>query len=200
MNDQGSSPQPQQERQPVNWRSTASTNWRVKDDNPRAEQPQRRAGGFGRSHDQRDSTSQDDSASGTRLYVGNLLYTAQKADIESLFADQGFDVVNVSISTDPFSGRNPSYCFVDLATPEEAQRAIAELNGIEVLGRSLRVSPGVAKRGSGQAGRGGGDGGSREVRTKTYERGWAKESREERCEIPSRLEKLRATIPNVQLT
>jgi RNA recognition motif-containing protein len=181
MDDDGSSPPPQRERQPVNFRSTASTNWRLKDDSPRPEQPQRRGGGFSRSNDQRDSNSQDESAAGTRLYVGNLLYTAQKADIESLFTDQGFNVVNVSISTDPFTGRNPSYCFVDLASADEAQRAIAELNGIEVLGRNLRVSPGVAKRGQGQARTG--DAGNREVRTKNYERGWAKESREERSEF-----------------
>lgn len=164
----------------MSYRSTASANWRLKDDSPRPDQPQqRRGGGLGRSNDQRESNSQDDSASGTRLYVGNLLYTAQKADIESLFAERGFNVVNVSISTDPFSGRNPSYCFVDLATPDEAQRAIDELNGADVLGRSLRVSPGVAKRAPGQGVRSG-EGGNREVRTKNYERGWAKESREER--------------------
>ncbi|KEF51305.1 uncharacterized protein A1O9_12655 [Exophiala aquamarina CBS 119918] len=188
MDDAGPSPPPQRERQPMNFRSTASTNWRMKDDSPRAEQPQRRGGGFNRSNGQRDANNPDESASGTRLYVGNLLYTAQKADIEALFTEQGFNVVNVSISTDPFTGRNPSYCFVDLASEDEAQRAIAELNGIEVLGRNLRVSPGVAKRGQGQgqgqgrttAGTGSGDVGNREVRTKNYERGWAKESREER--------------------
>ena len=186
MEDAGQSPPPQRERQPVNFRSTASTNWRMKDDSPRVEQQQRRGGGYNRSNDQRDSNNQDDSAAaGTRLYVGNLLYTAQKADIESLFSEQGFNVVNVSISTDPFTGRNPSYCFVDLDSADEAQRAIAELNGIEVLGRNLRVSPGVAKRSQGQGqGQGRtGDSGNREVRTKNYERGWGKESREERSEL-----------------
>ena len=85
--------------------------------------------------------------------------------------------MNVSISTDPFTGRNPSYCFVDVETVEEAQRAIAELNGVDVLGRGVKVSPGVAKR---QGGQGQNGGGMREVRTKNYEKGWGRETKEER--------------------
>ena len=189
-----SSPPPQRERQPQNFRSTASINWRLKDDSPRADQPQRtRGGGINRSNGNRDSPAQDDASAGTRLYVGNLLYTAQKSDIEALFSEQGFNVVNVSISTDPFSGRNPSYCFVDLDSADEAQRAIAELNGAEVLGRNLRVSPGVARKGQQGQGRdgdgAGGEGrsGNREVRTKNYDRGWGRETREERSKFCTHL-------------
>ncbi len=189
-------------RQPVNFRSTASTNWRVKDESPRAEQPQQlsqsRNNRYNSNRAQNGSGSQsaagngaeDASAGGTRLYVGNLLYTAQQADIEALFTERGFNVVGVNISIDPFTGRNPSYCFVDLDTPDEAQRAIAELNGVDVLGRALKVSPGVAKRGSAQGqgqGQGqsstGGASGGREVRMRNYERGYARESREERSKF-----------------
>ncbi|KAI1615237.1 hypothetical protein EDD36DRAFT_179485 [Exophiala viscosa] len=179
-------------RQQPAWRSAASSNWRVKDDSPRLEQPANKArlGGGGR------SDSQSEDAAGTRVYVGNLLYTAQKADIETLFAERGFTVTNVNISTDPFTGRNLSYCFVDLGSADEAARAITELNGVDVLGRSLKVSPGVARRGpgsgsgaglgsarpqsrEGREGREGQDGG-REVRMKNYDRGYARESRDER--------------------
>jgi RNA recognition motif-containing protein len=102
-----------------------------------------------------------------------LLYTAQKSDVESVFTEQGFQVVNVSISTDPFTGRNPSYCFVDLDTAAEAQRAIAELNGVEVLGRGMRVSPGVARRNQGQTAQGDAAAGvnGREVRVRNFEKG-----------------------------
>ena len=177
-------------RQQPAWRSAASSNWRVKDDSPRLESPANKPRfGGGRVND----TSSEDAA-GTRLYVGNLLYTAQKADIETLFAERGFTVTNVNISTDPFTGRNPSYCFVDLGSADEAARAITELNGVDVLGRSLKVSPGVARRGpgsgsgqgsapsqsrEGREGREGQDGG-REVRVKNYDRGYARESRDER--------------------
>ncbi|KAK4940266.1 hypothetical protein LTR10_019586 [Elasticomyces elasticus] len=171
-------------RQQPAWRSAASTNWRVRDESPRLEQPANKPRyGAGRSND--NASSED--AAGTRLYVGNLLYTAQKADIETLFTERGFTVTNVNISTDPFTGRNPSYCFVDLDSADEAARAISELNGVDVQGRTLKVSPGVARRGpnqgpaSGQSreGREGQDGG-REVRVKNYDRGYARESRDER--------------------
>ena len=49
------------------------------------------------------------------------------------------------MSIDPFSGRNPSYCFVELATKEEADRAILEMNGKECLRRPIKVGPGVAR-------------------------------------------------------
>ena len=49
------------------------------------------------------------------------------------------------MSIDPFSGRNPSYCFVELATKDEADRATREMNGKECLGRPIKVGPGVAR-------------------------------------------------------
>lgn len=49
------------------------------------------------------------------------------------------------MSIDPYSGRNPSYCFVELATKEQADRAMLELNGRELLGRPIKLGPGVAR-------------------------------------------------------
>jgi RNA recognition motif-containing protein len=46
---------------------------------------------------------------------------------------------------DPFTGRNPSYCFVDLQTKEHAERAMVELDGRDMLGRPVKIKPGVAK-------------------------------------------------------
>lgn len=170
----------------------------MKDDSPKPEQQQAKTRtnrnqdrtnqdentqSYSRNRERGAQQSGDDGAQGTRLYVGNLLYTAQRPDIEDLFKNYGFNVVGVSISTDPFTGRNPSYCFVDLDTPEEAQRAMSELNGVDVLGRAVRISPGVAKRqGQGSAAAG------NESRTKDYERGpgrgrGMRETREQRGEF-----------------
>ena len=49
------------------------------------------------------------------------------------------------MSIDPYTGRNPSYCFVELATKERAEQALLELNGKELLGRSIKIGPGVAR-------------------------------------------------------
>lgn len=51
----------------------------------------------------------------------------------------------VDIAVDPFTGRNPSYCFVDVGSKEQAARAMAELDGKEFLGRSVRIKPGVQR-------------------------------------------------------
>ncbi|KIY70768.1 RNA-binding domain-containing protein [Cylindrobasidium torrendii FP15055 ss-10] len=83
---------------------------------------------------------------GRRLYVGNLPYMAKTRDIERLFQSESFTIQRIDISIDPFTGRNLSYCFVDMPTPAEAQRAIATLNQRDFLGRPLKVNLGIAKR------------------------------------------------------
>lgn len=158
---------PRRQYQQFPQRSTASTNWRLKDDTPRAEpQPrsQNRPGGqFGSPRGQQ--SGQGDQA-GTRLYIGNLLYSAQRDDIVTFFAENGFNVVNLSMSIDPMTGRNPSYCFADFESADEANRAMSELNGKDVLGRAVKINPGVAKRSNDQAGG---------LRTNSYNRGWNKD-------------------------
>ena len=49
------------------------------------------------------------------------------------------------MSIDPYTGRNPSYCFVEVATQDQAERAMRELNGKDFLGRPVKVGPGVAR-------------------------------------------------------
>lgn len=75
------------------------------------------------------------------------------------------------MSVDPATGRNPSYCFVDFESAEEASRAMSEMNGVELLGRGVRINLGVARQGGGAGGAGqgrSGFGGSREGGS----RGW----------------------------
>lgn len=62
------------------------------------------------------------------------------------------DSERIDIAIDPFTGRNPSYCFVDLLTKEQAERAIAELDGRDILGRPVKIKPGVAKSGERMSG------------------------------------------------
>lgn len=137
---------------PPHARSQNSNNWRQKDESPRPEpqQPTRN----------RDRTPQSpngvslvsptnanyDAPAGTRLYVGNLLYTASRDDVENLFTANGFNITGISMSIDPFTNRNPSYAFVDFETPEEAAKAMDGINGQELLGREVKVNPGVRRQ------------------------------------------------------
>lgn len=49
------------------------------------------------------------------------------------------------MSVDPFTGRNPSYCFVNMEKKEVAEDAITYLNGKDVLGRPAKIKMGVPK-------------------------------------------------------
>lgn len=146
---------PRQSFQQYPQRSIASTNWRMKDDAPRAD-PQPRANrqpqtqGRNRSFESpgRSYSGQSKETSGTRLYVGNLLYSATRNDVEQFFTANGFNVSSISMSIDPATGRNPSYCFVDFESADDANRAMADLNGVELLGRGVRINLGVARQGN----------------------------------------------------
>lgn len=75
-----------------------------------------------------------------RIYIGNLPYAAQAQDVEQYLEEAGFQIERLDMSTDPFTGRNPSYCFAELFSAEEAERAISSLPGASFMGRPLRVN------------------------------------------------------------
>ena len=75
----------------------------------------------------------------TKLYVGNLSFNATAPDLEALFGQAG-TVASVNIVTDKFSGQSRGFGFVEMASSEEAQRAIQALNGTDLDGRNLTVN------------------------------------------------------------
>ncbi|TKW48431.1 hypothetical protein CTA1_10823 [Colletotrichum tanaceti] len=80
-------------------------------------------------------------AEGRRIYLGNLLYVAQPAEIEEVLRDNGFpEYEKIHISVDPVSGRNPGYCFVDFLGRDDADRALSSLDA-SIRGRPLKVGP-----------------------------------------------------------
>jgi len=101
-----------------------------------------------------------------KLYVGNLSFTATEEDLRELFAKYG-EVASVSLLKDKFSGRSRGFGFVEMTNPEEADKAIAELNGQDFQGRAIRVDearqtesrgPRMGGGGPSRGGRGGGGG------------------------------------------
>ncbi|KAI7566851.1 hypothetical protein KC316_g12457, partial [Hortaea werneckii] len=84
---------------------------------------------------------------GLRLYVGSLPYVAQKLEVEQLFVDNDLPIKKVDISIDPFTGRNPGYCFVDFHTIEDAERALETLPGKRVRGRPIKINHNTERRG-----------------------------------------------------
>lgn len=75
----------------------------------------------------------------SKLYIGNLPYSTTDAALNELFAQAG-TVTSANVITDKMSGRSKGFGFVEMATPEEAQSAIAKFHGQEYEGRALTVS------------------------------------------------------------
>ena len=93
---------------------------------------------------------------GKKLYVGNLSFDVTDKDLETLFAQAG-SCDSVAVVTDKFSGQSRGFGFVEMSSNAEAQRAIQELNGQDLKGRSLKVN--AARDREERGGRGGGGGG-----------------------------------------
>src|SRR6266481_2389140 len=93
-----------------------------------------------------------------KLYVGNLGYGVTDSDLSALFAAHG-TVESAQVIMDRDTGRSKGFGFVEMATDQEAQAAIAALNGKEVNGRALTVNEARPKtEGGGRGGSGGGGG------------------------------------------
>ena len=90
---------------------------------------------------------------GKRLYVGNLPYSATDDSLRQVFAAHG-TVTSIQVIMDRDTGRSKGFGFVEMSTDEEAQAAIAALNGKELDGRALTVNEARPKTEGG--GRGGG--------------------------------------------
>jgi len=97
----------------------------------------------------------------SKLYVGGLSYSTTSETLREYFAQCG-TVESAAVITDKFSGQSRGFGFVEMATAEEAQRAISELNGKDLDGRKLTVNLSPPKApGSGGGPRGGGRPGGR---------------------------------------
>ena len=73
-----------------------------------------------------------------KLYVGNLSYQTEAAELQQLFEEAG-RVEAVKVMKDMATGRSRGFAFVEMASDEEGAKAISELNARQFEGRSLRV-------------------------------------------------------------
>jgi len=95
------------------------------------------------------------------IYVGNLSHQTTEDDLRQAFEAFG-QVESVNIIKDRFSGESRGFGFVEIASKQEAQKAIEEMNGKDLMGRAVNVNearPKTDRRDSRGGGRGGGGGG-----------------------------------------
>lgn len=102
---------------------------------------------------------------GRRLYVGNLPYKTTDEDLSALFSQAGA-VESVRVMRDLATGRARGFAFVDMATDDDAQKAIQKFHDYQMEGRALVVNEAKPKPegggfGARRGGGGGGDYGSR---------------------------------------
>ena len=93
-----------------------------------------------------------------KLFVGNLSYDINERDLHETFGAHG-TVLEANVMLDRMTGKSRGFAFVTMSTEEEAEKAIAALNGVDVGGRALTVN--VARPREPRPGGGGGGGGDR---------------------------------------
>jgi cold-inducible RNA-binding protein len=97
----------------------------------------------------------------TKLYVGNISFNTTNQDLNDLFGSVG-TVESANVVEDRETGRSRGFGFVEMASKEDADNAIAQLNGKEIDGRELKVNEAKPREDRGGGGRGGyGGGGGR---------------------------------------
>ena len=98
------------------------------------------------------------------IYVGNLSHQTTEDELREAFEAFG-QVESASLIKDRYSGESRGFGFVEMPSKEEAEKALEEMNGKDLMGRALNVSEARPRRegggggGGGGRGRGGGGGG-----------------------------------------
>jgi RNA recognition motif-containing protein len=97
-----------------------------------------------------------------KLYVGNLSFQTSSSELEELFASIG-TVESATVVEDRETGRSRGFGFVEMASKEDGEKAISELNGTQFGGRDLKVNEAKPRedRPRGNGGYGGGGYGGR---------------------------------------
>lgn len=93
----------------------------------------------------------------SKIFVGNFSFSVTSDKLKDFFSKAG-TVISAKVMTEGEGGRSRGFGFVEMATPEEARKAIEELNGATWEGRQIKVSEDRGPRktyGQGQHGRGG---------------------------------------------
>lgn len=80
------------------------------------------------------------------IFVGSLPFTLEESELQEFFEEYG-EVTSAKIISDKFSGRSKGFGFVEMPNDEEAKKAIEELNGAEVNGRTIVVNESEKREG-----------------------------------------------------
>ncbi len=89
-----------------------------------------------------------------KIFVGSLPFSLEETELREFFEEYG-EVASAVIISDKFTGRSKGFGFVEMPDDEQAQKAINELNGATVSGRTIVVNKAEEKRDNNRGGGGG---------------------------------------------
>lgn len=90
---------------------------------------------------------------GKKLYVGNLAFAVNEADLRDLFGQAGV-CESSAVVTDRDTGQSRGFGFVEMGSEDECQKAIAQFNGHDLKGRAIKVNEAKEREKSGGGGGG----------------------------------------------
>jgi cold-inducible RNA-binding protein len=86
-----------------------------------------------------DGTAQRSIEMTANIYVGNLAFETDSAELEKLFSEHG-SVSKAQVVSDRDTGRSRGFGFVEMTSQEDARKAIEAINGRDLGGRQLKVN------------------------------------------------------------
>ena len=89
---------------------------------------------------------------GTKLYVGNLSYNTTEASLRAAFEADGRQVREVAMIMDRDTGRPKGFGFIQMGSEQDAQAAIAALDGTQLDGRAIKVNEAQERPAGGRPG------------------------------------------------
>jgi RNA recognition motif-containing protein len=104
--------------------------------------------------------SHKEASMAKKLYVGNLSYNTHEEDLREAFSKIG-EVLSATLIVDQTNGRSKGFGFVEMASDEDAEKAITAMNGTSFMDRTITVNEARPKTEGGRSGSGGGRGGNR---------------------------------------
>ncbi len=91
-----------------------------------------------------------------KIFIASLPFKMEEKDIKETFEEYG-EVSSVKLVLDKDSGKKKGYGFVEMSDDEQAKKAIQELNGLEIMGRTIAVTE-AEDKGRGNSRKGGSSG------------------------------------------
>jgi len=81
-----------------------------------------------------------------KIYIGNINYEVTEEELKEMFKEKGFEVKDINIIRDKFSGRSKGFGFAEFENDEQVKKVIESLDGYELKSRKLKINKAKEKK------------------------------------------------------